>query len=30
MKIMLPETADHIARIQAGSGSVMELTAEAF
>jgi hypothetical protein len=26
----LPETAAHLARIQAGSGSVMELPAEAF
>ena len=27
---MLPETAAHLARIQAGAGSVMELPAEAF
>jgi alkylation response protein AidB-like acyl-CoA dehydrogenase len=30
MERMLPETAAHLARIQAGSGSVMELPAEAF
>jgi len=30
MERMLPETASHLARIQAGAGSVMELPAEAF
>ena len=30
MERMLPETAAHLARIQAGAGSVMELPAEAF
>jgi acyl-CoA dehydrogenase len=30
MERMLPETATHLARIQAGAGSVMELPAEAF
>jgi hypothetical protein len=27
---MLPETASHLARIQAGAGSIMELPADAF
>jgi hypothetical protein len=30
MERMLPETATHLARIQAGAGTVMELPAEAF
>jgi acyl-CoA dehydrogenase len=30
MERMLPETATHLARIQAGAGSMMELPAEAF
>jgi acyl-CoA dehydrogenase len=30
MERMLPETASHLARIQAGAGSIMELPAEAF
>jgi hypothetical protein len=30
MERMLPETAAHLARIQAGAGSIMELPAEAF
>ena len=30
MERMLPETGAHLARIQAGAGSVMELPAEAF
>jgi hypothetical protein len=30
MERMLPETAQHLARIQAGAASVMELPAEAF
>ena len=30
MERMLPETASHLARIQAGAGSVMELSDEAF
>ena len=30
MERMLPETAAHLARIQAGAGSVMELPAEVF
>jgi acyl-CoA dehydrogenase len=30
MERMLPETATHLARIQAGAGSLMELPAEAF
>ena len=30
MERMLPETAAHLARIQSGAGSVMELPAEAF
>ena len=30
MERMLPETATHLARIQAGAASTMELPAEAF
>jgi hypothetical protein len=30
MERMLPETATHLARIQTGAGSMMELPAEAF
>ena len=30
MERMLPETAAHLARIQSGAGSMMELPAEAF
>jgi hypothetical protein len=30
MERMLPETAAHLARIQAGAASMMELPAEAF
>ena len=30
MERMLPETATHLARIQAGAASMMELPAEAF
>jgi len=30
MERMLPETAAHVARIQSGAGSVMELADEAF
>jgi acyl-CoA dehydrogenase len=30
MERMLPETASHLARIQAGAGSIMELPAELF
>jgi hypothetical protein len=30
MERMLPETAAHLARIQSGAGSIMDLPAEAF